>query len=171
MREFSKISPAVWGSERFNNLPSDDARFLYLFLLTCEHQTSAGAFKLKDGYAVDDLRWTIGRYQAARQHLVDADLVSFDEPSRVVLIKRWFRHNPPMNESHLQGVAKIIHKLPCEPLKMEALAALHQAFEELQVSKAMADAKLPPAPVTDLSQAMRAHASKNGFTVAQGGRT
>ena len=171
MREFSKISPAVWGSERFNNLESDEARYLYLFLLTCEHQTSAGVFRLKDAYATADLRWPMERYLAARKLLVEADLVKFDLTSGYVLITRWFKHNPPMNESHLKGVARVIHKMPCEQLKQEALGALQEAHEALRVAKALAEGKMPGAPVSDLSHALKTQLGRAGLSVAQGGRS
>jgi hypothetical protein len=88
MREFSKISPALWQSERFNSLPSDDGRYLYLYLLTNEHQNSAGCYRLLDLYACSDLRWSIERYSKARSELVDGGLVRFDAKGPVVMIVR-----------------------------------------------------------------------------------
>ena len=41
MRSFSKVSPNVWQSQRFNALP-DDSRLLYFYLLTSPHANSAG---------------------------------------------------------------------------------------------------------------------------------
>ena len=155
MREFSKVSPALWGSERFTALPSDDARFVYLYLLTCEHQTSAGAFKLKDGYATDDLKWEASRYHTARQQLVQADLIHLDETASVILITRWFKHNPPMNESHFRGIAKVIQKLPSITLASEAQVELQQAFDAVQLARATAKAA---AGMSDLSPAMKAKA-------------
>src|SRR5262245_38681348 len=76
MREFSKISPAVWHSPRFNSLPSDDGRYLYLYLLSSPHQTSAGAYHLPEGYACADLGWSQKRYREARETLIEADLIS-----------------------------------------------------------------------------------------------
>ena len=61
MRDYSKISPALWQSARFNDLPSDDGRYLYLYLLTSSHQTSAGCYQLPDGYSCSDLRWPLAR--------------------------------------------------------------------------------------------------------------
>jgi hypothetical protein len=104
MRGYSKISPALWDSERFTSLPSDDGRYLYLYLLTSRHQTSAGAYRLPDGYASTDLRWTPERYVEAREQLVQADLIRFDSQATVVMITRWFKHNPPMNASHLKSI-------------------------------------------------------------------
>ena len=120
MRDFSKIAPAVWQSARFNNLPSDDGRLLFLFLLTCSHQTSAGCYHLPDGYAVSDLQWTLERYRSARDQLVEADLIDFDRETSVVMINRWFKHNPPMNESHFTGISRLLERIPSA--RLSALA-------------------------------------------------
>ena len=112
MRGYSKISPALWDSERFNTLPSDDGRYLYLYLLTSRHQTSAGTYRLPDGYAATDLRWAPERYAMAREQLVQADLIRFEAQTSVVMITRWFKHNPPMNDSHLKSIEGELERLP-----------------------------------------------------------
>ena len=174
MRDFSKVSPVLWGSERFTSLPSDDARYLYLFLLTSEHQNSAGLYKLKDEYAVADLRWGLERYQKARQELVTADLIRFDARTNMVLITRWFKHNAPMNESHFRGVVKVIERLGCEAFQEEALHALTEAFEAVKASKQKPVPATPPERPKDqpngetLSQAMRDTLVRKGWDNGRG---
>lgn len=136
MRDFSKISPSVWRSARFTDLSSDDARFLYLFYLTCEHQTSAGAYRLPDGYACNDLHWTQERYRKARADLQTADLIEFDDAASVVMIRRWFKHNPPMNESHLTGIERVIERLESELIAEAISLELNEAWESVLVEKA-----------------------------------
>ena len=141
MRDFTKISPAVWVSERFNKLPSDDARYLYMYLLTCEHQTSAGAFRLKDGYAIDDLKWDAPRFHAARLQLVEADLIHFDDAASCILITRWFKHNPPMSESHLIGIERQLERLPSKAIREVASLAANEAWESVKAAKLAKDIK------------------------------
>ena len=135
MRDFTKISPAVWGSERFNKLLSDDARCLYLYLLTCEHQTSAGAFRLKDGYATDDLKWDAPRYHAARLDLVEADLIHFDDAASCILITRWLKHNPPMSETHHIGIERQLERLPLQAIWKVARQAANEAWDSVKAAK------------------------------------
>lgn len=135
MREFSKISPAVWRSTRFTSLASDDARFLYLYLLTNEHQNSAGAYRLPDGYACADLQWQLSRYVKAREALEQADLINFDEAVSVVMVKRWLRHNPPMNESHLKGIERVLERLESGLLADEVTGELEAAWESVQAER------------------------------------
>ena len=130
-----KISPALWQSKRFNTLPSDDGRYLYLYFLTCEHQSSAGCYRISDGYACDDLQWPEERYLKARSQLITADLIAFDDDCLVVMICRWFKHNPPMNEKHLIGIERILEKLPSTTIQNAALTALNEAWEALAAEK------------------------------------
>lgn len=124
MRDFSKVSPSLWQSRRFTGLSSDDARYAYLYLLTCEHQTSAGCCRLPDAYAAADLRWPVERYRKARLELIDAELIKWDDDTSVVMITRWFKFSPPMNEKHLQGIRHILERLPSQDIWEEATAEL-----------------------------------------------
>ena len=135
MREFSKISPAVWHSTRFNSLPSDDGRYLYLYLLTNSHQNSAGCYRLPDGYACADLNWTLKRYGDARGQLIKAELICFDPAHSVVLITRWFKHNPPTSEDHVTGIERLLERLPSEELAQMAMEALTESWESIQAAK------------------------------------
>ena len=146
MRDFSKISPALWHSPRFNSLPSDDGRYLYLYFLTCEHQNSAGCYRLPDGYACDDLRWSVERYASARKQLVEAGLIGFDESCSVLMIARWYKHNPPMNEKHFIGIERILEKLPSGAIREAALIALNESWESIAAEKlTKAQRQLKPA--------------------------
>ena len=126
MRDFNKVSPTLWQSTRFRGLPSDDGRFLFLYLLTCPHNNSAGCFWLPDGYACHDVGWAQDEYNAALQSLLDADMVDHDAESETILVERWFRHNPPMNKSHRIGIVRQLEKVPSDRLRDKAYAALEE---------------------------------------------
>jgi hypothetical protein len=141
MRDFSKVSPAVWQSNRFNGLPSDDGRYLYIYLLTNEHQTAAGCYRLPDGYACTDLRWLAERYARAREELVASDMIVFDATSRVIGIKRWFKHNPPMSKDHLTGIVRYLTKLPSDEIATTFEADANEAWEAIMAARAAEEAR------------------------------
>jgi hypothetical protein len=138
MRDFSKVSPSLWHSQRFNSLPSDDGRFLHLYLLTCEHQNSAGAYRLPDAYAAADLKWHEDRYRTARADLEAADLVAFDATASVVFVRRWFKHNPPTNPSHLKGIQRVLERLPSQTVREAASAELETVQATITAAKTKA---------------------------------
>lgn len=137
MRDYSKVSPSVWHSERFNSLGSDDARYTYIYLLTCSHQTSAGCYFLPTAYAAADLRWPVERYQRALSELISASLISHDAAANVVRITRWFKFNAPMNDKHLKGIRHILERLPSQKIWAEATAELDEVMT--RAAKAMAE--------------------------------
>ena len=126
-RKFSMVSPAVWGSKRFSTLPTTEAKLLYHYFLTCEHITSAGAYRIKEGYALADLGWPVQQYQKAVQALQAADLVAYDVEFETVYVKRWFRHNPPMNEKHAQGCRRLTMELDSETIAELAMIDFEEA--------------------------------------------
>lgn len=116
-RTFNKVSPAIWRPGRFLSLPTTEAKLLYLYYLTCEHNNSAGCYRLPDGYACSDLGWSVEDYARERQHLVDAELIDFDPECSVIYLERWFKHNPPMNSKHKTGTMRIIEAIDSDRIR------------------------------------------------------
>ena len=50
-------------------------------------------------------------------------MIRFDPKAEVVMITRWFKHNPPMNDDHHTGIVGILERLPSETIANEALQA------------------------------------------------
>ncbi|WP_027142100.1 hypothetical protein [Mesorhizobium sp. WSM3626] len=119
-RYFTKVSPAVWRSRRFMGL-SDEEKVGYLYLLTNAHISSAGVYELPPGYACADLGWTLPTYQSVIQALVAVELIDHDED--VVLIERWFQHNPPANDDHATGTRRRLVAVESDRLREKALAS------------------------------------------------
>lgn len=116
-RKFSKVSPALWRSGRFATLPTKEAKLLYLYFLTSEHQTSAGAFRIPDGYACEDLGWERKDYHEARQCLIDGEMIVFDADTEEVFVLRWFKHNPPTNPKHRAGTERLISEIDSDAIR------------------------------------------------------
>lgn len=128
---FSKVhGRALWRSKRFQGLSGSDPKLLHLYFITSEFQCSAGAFSVPDAYVVADLGWDQKRYLAARQELVDAELIAFDTETSTVYVRRWFRHNPPQNTKHSMGCQRQIEELDSEAVA-EIVQAEFDAVERL----------------------------------------
>lgn len=133
-RDFSKISPAVWRSERFTALDTE-AKLLHLYFMSCGHQNSAGCFRLPDGYACSDLGWEIDKYRETRDRLIAADLASFDPHTAEMYVHRWFKHNPPMNDKHAIGTRSIIERIESDAIR-EKVEAEFQSADDGRASNA-----------------------------------
>ncbi|MER9331880.1 hypothetical protein [Mesorhizobium sp. M0488] len=109
-RQFHKVGPTVWRSKRFLAL-TNDQRLLWFYFSTGPHQTSAGCCMVPPAYAVADLGWTREHYEACLDALSAADLISHDEETNEIFVRRWFQTSPPANGKHAAGIASHICKL------------------------------------------------------------
>ena len=105
-------------------------RYLFLYLLTNQHQNSAGCYALPDGYACTDLGWPAKQYRAGIASLVASGMILVDERTSEVLLERWFRHNAPMNTNHYKGTAKLVARIQSDQLRGAASAALDAAWRD-----------------------------------------
>jgi hypothetical protein len=139
------VRRSLWGSERFVSLPDDPARYLYLYLLTCPHQTSSGCFALKEAYALADLDmagadWTAAQYRKAKTALVASGLIMADDATGEVLIARWWKDNSPNNESWFSGARKQCEAISSADLRTAALEALDACWGDFQAGRSQAAA-------------------------------
>jgi hypothetical protein len=120
-RDFSKVSPKVWRSPRFRGLQVEQKLF-YVYVLTCEHQSSAGCFRLPDAYAAADLGWNEQELEKARAALITAELLVHDPATEEYFVPRWFKHNPGTNPKHRSGIVRIISELDSDHVREAAEA-------------------------------------------------
>jgi hypothetical protein len=145
-RPFTMVRRSIWGSERFAKLPDDATRYLYFYYLTCQHQTGAGCFILKEAYALADLDltgadWTPKTYRARKAALEASELIHADTDTGELLIDRWWQDNGPSNDSWFAGAIK-----QCEAIKSPKLREL--AETALGVCWRTFDESRPPAAPT-----------------------
>lgn len=159
-RPFTMVRRSLWGSERFVSLPDDPARYLYLYLLTCQHQTSSGCFVLKEAYALADLdmtgaTWTTASYRKAKGALVASGLIMADDATGEILITRWWKDNSPNNESWFGGARKQCEAISSEALRTAAQDSLEACWADFQAGRSQAAATAlgqrasPGAPVDE----------------------
>lgn len=72
MRDYGKVHAQFWSGDTMKSLP-DDAKFLALYLLTCQHGNLAGVFRLPLAYAADDTGWDLDRLRGAFKLLSEAN--------------------------------------------------------------------------------------------------
>lgn len=114
-REFGLVSVSIWNSRKFTSLPTDDARLLYLYLLTCPSANSLGCFVLKSGYAAADLGWDQDRFGYGIDTLCKASLIGIDRVESLVRVIGFLDHSEIMNVKHGAGALKVALALPdCE---------------------------------------------------------
>lgn len=147
-RKFTPVSPAIWRPGRFMSLASSDAKLLHFYLMTNEHQNSAGAYRLPDGYACADLGWTPEKYRQYRAELVEACLIDFDDATSTVYIEQWFKHSPPQNDKHALGTRRMIEAIDSDAIREKVEAEFEEAESRRQAERNPIDGPSPRSNLT-----------------------
>jgi len=113
MRDYGKVFSAIWASNSFRSL-SEDGRTLVMYLLTCPHGTIAGAFRLPDGYACEDLQWSSERVSKGFAELLDKGFANRCETTKWVWIIKHFEWNPLENPNQRKAALKVATLVPEE---------------------------------------------------------
>lgn len=128
MRDYGKIHTGFWASDTMLGLESD-ARLLAIYLMTSQHTTMLGAFRLPDAYACEDLGWDSQRFQNGLETLTKAGFVKYDRATKVVWIVKFVKWNRPDNPNQQKSIAKLAQALP------DSLAFKDEILESAGVSE------------------------------------
>lgn len=111
MRAYSAVDGSFWGSSTIRAL-DEDARTAALYLLTCEHGTIAGTFRLPDEYAACDLQWSIERVRAAFEELEHAGFCARCPATAWVWIRNFLKFNGPANPNQVTAARRLAASIP-----------------------------------------------------------
>ena len=109
MSRYTTVESFIWHDEKFRSLP-EDARTVFLYLLTCPHGNMCGIFYLPDLYAASDLQWDVERYRKAIDILCDTLLIA--KYKDIIWIKNYLKHNPIKGPKQITGAVNRLMTLP-----------------------------------------------------------
>ncbi len=105
-RDFGRIRSQFWTDEKVKQWPID-VKAVAAYLMTCEHATALGAFRIPAAYMSDDLDITPSQ---ARAYLAQLESLGFIKVCSTgwIWIVNYLRHNRPENANvwkHIRGLA------------------------------------------------------------------
>jgi hypothetical protein len=120
----------------------DDGQLVALYLMTCSHNTIAGAFRLPDGYILEDTGWNAERVSKGFPGTVRNGFAERCPVTKWVWICKHLEWNPPENPNQWKAVAKICKTIP-------ANCSWRSRFRTVEtVSKGLNNSPVPvPVPV------------------------
>lgn len=132
MSRFRKVDGGTWGDARFVSL-TQDAKFLWLYLLTGPHVTSLpGLFTIGRSALAEAMGWTTRRLDERLDELTKTHpdhphpMVKVDWKSRVMWLPNAAKHNRPTHPRTIDGWRGHVACIPECSLKHEAVANLRQ---------------------------------------------
>jgi hypothetical protein len=111
LRDYGKVFSRIWESDDFRSL-SEDGRSLVMYLLTCQHGTIAGVFRVPDGYACEDLQWTPERVSEGFANISAKGFATRCESTKWVWVAKFLEWNPPENPNQRKAAAKVANSIP-----------------------------------------------------------
>lgn len=111
MRDYGKVHSQFWASPTIAAL-SDDGKLLALYLMTCQHNTIAGVFRLPDGYAAEDLGWSPERVRKGFAELFANGFANRCETTKWVWVIKHLEWNPPENPNQRKSATKCASLVP-----------------------------------------------------------
>jgi uncharacterized phage protein (TIGR02220 family) len=122
---FRKVHPQVWSSPSVRSL-SEDARLLWLYLLTCPHGASMGFYYLPLSYAAYDVQFGMDRLAKALKELCERKMAAYDQETSVALVLQYLKYNPIRRGPHDIGAKNHISEIPATPLFRTFLECLKE---------------------------------------------
>ena len=119
---YQSIDKQIWQVE-IKRL-SKGAKFFYLYLLTNHHSNVSGCYILPLAYIKSDTDLNEREIKESIIEIVNAGLMLYDEPSEVVCLLTYFKHNNVINKAQIGGAEKYILALPESKIRNIALNLL-----------------------------------------------
>jgi hypothetical protein len=107
---YTGIYDSFWTDRKVEDLP-DEAKLLFLYLITCPHRNIIGFYRLPKKYIAADLGWSVERVSKVLETLCEAGLIGYDEAVSIVLVRKFLRHNTIENPNMQKAAVKKINEL------------------------------------------------------------
>lgn len=110
MRDYGKVYSAFWQDQDMRDL-SEDGRHMALYLMTCPHGNMLGCFRLPDGYASEDLKWSSERVQKGFDELFHAAFAYRCGSTSLVFIRKYLNWNQFENPNVGKAAVKLFEAM------------------------------------------------------------
>lgn len=127
MPPYYRVSPSIW-TEPW----AEETRTLALYLLTCQHRSTEGLFRLPVPYIQVDLGWPARRIETHLKKLEEAGFLL--RSGDVILIKKALKHQAPVNPNQVKHALSAIETVPATVLDKEFLALAERFSQRLAQS-------------------------------------
>ena len=133
MRNYGSVSSLIYRNEGYRNL-SEKSRWMFIYLLTCNHGNMIGCFNLPADYAVSDLQWSAEDVKVTIAELLRNDFVMIDSEKEWVLIPKYLKWNPPLNPNVGKAMVRLFESIPNNIiLKREMYSQLQQYGKHIEI--------------------------------------
>ena len=124
----------------------EDARALALYLLTNEHRTQEGFYRLAKATIADEIQWQPERLEAALARVQRDGFARYDEVARIVLVRKALKYHAPHGPKSIKGAVNAIKRTKGSPALFADLLALADDYAPDLAAAIRAEYALPEGP-------------------------
>lgn len=129
MARHRKVSVVIWTDIKFVSL-SDDAKLLFLYLLTHPHQTSLGAMQATMGGLADERGWLPERLSKAFAEVTRKGMANYDPRARCLWLPNFLKYNGPESPNVVKAWFGALDLIPECSLKSSAIQRAKAILED-----------------------------------------
>lgn len=125
--KYNAIAGTFWTDRGVRSL-SDDARNLFLYVLSCPERVTEGLYRFSPALAASRLAWDPERLIVAFDALDKAKMVRLDEDAEVVFVCHGLKYNPPRGTPSIRGALKSLDETTDAPKLFEAFVSAARRY-------------------------------------------
>ena len=135
MGRFRRVEVRIWRDAKFRGL-TDEAKLLWLRLLTDPGLTTYGAIATCWSGLAEDLGWPVKRVSERVSELVSCGMIKACQNAGLIVLWNYVKYNPPANEKMIIGWNASAKEMPeCELLSLY-LTHVKEIIEQENETKA-----------------------------------
>lgn len=128
MSHFRKVNVKIWADAKWRKL-SDDAKLLFLSVLTHPHMTPYGALAAPVDTIAFQLQWKRDRVCKAMDEVISVDMLHEDRDAGLIIAPNFLQYNRPASSKNVASWFNTWDMLPECPLKAKYFESLRLACE------------------------------------------
>jgi hypothetical protein len=130
MGRYRKVDSKIWNDDKFRSL-TDDAKLVFLFILTHPHMTGLGAMRATIPGLAAELGWSAKAFREAFGKPSKKGMIEVDEDASFVGLPRFLKYNGPESPNVVKSWAGAVDLIPECELKVQLLERVKGYVEGL----------------------------------------
>ncbi|ADQ13712.1 hypothetical protein [Halanaerobium hydrogeniformans] len=118
--KYNKVQSNFWISNKVIRWDKNTI-FIALYILTNQHRSSEGIYRLPKSYVSEDTNFTTQEVEEAFEELIESDFVRYDIETSVIMITKALKYQSINNPNHQKAALKILKALPTSYLLIDFL--------------------------------------------------
>ena len=111
MARYRKVDTRIWNDLKYNHL-SDDAKLVFVLLLTHQHLTPIGAMRATKSGLAAELHWNVEKFETCFSEIISLGMARYDEAASFLWLPNFLKYNRPESPNVVRSWDHLLDYLP-----------------------------------------------------------